>query len=210
MERQCVCGNLCSYRGVDAVGHYLNSMKGSAPGTSIRERLDRLSMPEPNTGCFIFIGVMGNHGYGKMKVGGKTGKWHLAHRLSYEAHVRQIPQGLVIDHLCRNKSCINPLHLEPVTIGENALRGDTIPARNLLKTHCPKGHLYTDFAYSQSNGHRKCRVCGRDRDVRRRSRKNELRRTEKYREKQRVYAQEYRRQRQGGALQGTCAKVELL
>lgn len=68
------------------------------------------------------------------------GKSVRAHRYSYELHKGKIPKGLVIDHLCRNKSCVNPEHLEAVTYKENTLRGKSFSAVNARKTHCSKGH----------------------------------------------------------------------
>ena len=74
-------------------------------------------------GCIEWTGDVGNSGYGRFWIGpGKADK-ALAHRWSYEYHVGPIPEGLVIDHLCRNKLCSNPAHLEPVTMAENWRRG---------------------------------------------------------------------------------------
>jgi hypothetical protein len=62
------------------------------------------------------------------------------HRISYEIFVGKIPEGMVIDHLCRTPACVNPKHLEPVTIAENTFRGTGMCARNHHKTHCKRGH----------------------------------------------------------------------
>ncbi|MGI9502698.1 MAG: HNH endonuclease [Geminicoccaceae bacterium] len=91
-----------------------------------------------------------------------------AHRVSYEALVSAIPEGLELDHLCRVRCCVNPIHLEPVTTRTNNLRGNGIAAMNALKTHCPRGHPYSgEHLYVCSRGHRHCRTCGRERALHR-------------------------------------------
>ena len=86
-----------------------------------------------------------------------------AHRVSYELFRGSITKGLTIDHLCKNTSCVNPDHLEAVTQRENILRGNTIVAENLAKTHCPGGHEYTKentyFASGKYGKSRNCRIC---------------------------------------------------
>lgn len=83
----------------------------------------------------------------------------MVHRIAYELAVGPIPVGLVIDHLCRNHSCINPEHLEPVTNVENVMRGESAWARNARKTHCKRGHEFTDENTIRRNGTRSCRQC---------------------------------------------------
>lgn len=102
--------------------------------------------------------VRGN--YGRFKYNKKE---EMAHRLSYENSKGVIPQGLVLDHLCKNPKCVNPSHLEAVTQRENVLRGNTLPAKNILKTHCPEGHEFTPENTYISKGKygnsRNCRTC---------------------------------------------------
>ena len=95
-----------------------------------------------------------------------------AHRVAYELLVGPIPHGLVIDHLCRNRACVNPDHLQPVTIQTNTLRGVSRQAVHARRTHCPQGHPYDKVntmlhpVASASRGvryERNCRECRRRR-----------------------------------------------
>lgn len=111
-------------------------------------------------GCWEWTGARDDDGYGYFRP--PDGKIYRAHRVSYEICFGPIPDGLCTDHLCRNRSCVNPMHLEPVTWRENVLRGDTGPARNLAKTHCHKGHpLSGENLYVRPNGWRICKECRR-------------------------------------------------
>ena len=111
---------------------------------------------EPS-GCWVWTGSCLKNGYGQFNVGGH----HLVvHRWAYERFVGPIPEGLTLDHLCRNRACVNLDHLEPVTRGENVLRGTGFAARNARKTHCPQGHEYTPAnTIVCRDGYRKCRIC---------------------------------------------------
>lgn len=112
--------------------------------------------------CWLFGGNISNFGYGIVYayLDGKK-KTYRAHRVMYEAMVGEIPEGLVLDHLCRVRSCINPKHLEPVTSRENILRGVNLAAQNLRKTHCKVGHEFTpENTYLKPKG-RECLICHR-------------------------------------------------
>lgn len=116
-------------------------------------------------GCWEWTGKMSDYGYGLMRLGTKaTDPWRQAHRLVFEASVGGIPKGLDLDHLCLNRACVRPDHLEPVTRRVNLLRGMTIPAANAEKTHCPKGHAYAGDNLFYDGGNRKCRTCVNERN----------------------------------------------
>lgn len=117
-------------------------------------------------GCIEWIGGLNGVGYGQFYEGrtnlDQTGKTY-AHRWSYEHFVGPIPDGMHLDHLCRNRRCVNPQHLEPVTCRENLLRGTGASARNAIKTHCPAGHPYEgdNLYFHPIRKQRICRACGR-------------------------------------------------
>lgn len=117
--------------------------------------------------CWLFAGYKNELGYGQIfTYFDRKMSYQYAHRVSYETFVGPIPDGLVIDHLCRFRHCINPEHLEPVTARVNTLRGEGV-LMNKRKTHCPKGHPYTDYnTIFNSRGWRVCRQCDLDRHAR--------------------------------------------
>jgi len=89
-----------------------------------------------------------------------------AHIFAYEILIGDIPEGLQLDHLCRVRHCVNPMHLEPVTQKENILRGISVSALNARKTHCKRGHEFTDENTSKlkTKTVRKCITCRKDRE----------------------------------------------
>lgn len=92
-----------------------------------------------------------------------TNRPELVHRIAYRLCKGDIPGRLTVDHLCRNRLCVNPDHLDLCTRGENTMRGNTITAANLQKTHCSKGHPYSGENLLIKDGkHRRCRRCHAD------------------------------------------------
>lgn len=122
---------------------------------SVMDRI--LCKIEKTDSCWIWNGAKtgGDNSYGTIW---KNGKRVLVHRIMYESVNGKIPNHLEIDHLCRNKRCVNPKHLEAVTHRENMLRADV--GKHLKdRTHCPKGHEYTPENTRITHGSRSCRAC---------------------------------------------------
>jgi len=134
----------------------------------LKDYLRSRSIPEPNTGCWLWLGVLNHHGYGMatLQVDGLKRTFR-AHRLSFEAFTgSKIPSGLGIDHLCRVRCCINPEHLEPVTAQENTNRGVTAEVNRAMRlgarqTHCKRGHEFTPETTYVNGSHRHCLICSR-------------------------------------------------
>lgn len=114
-------------------------------------------IPEPNTGCWLWLGSLDRGGYGKLASGA------IAHRVVYEQHKGPIPEGRQLDHLCRQRSCVNPDHLEPVTRRENVIRGNVSRGADRTgKPFCKHGHALTPENTYTGRGWDECRVCRRE------------------------------------------------
>lgn len=117
-------------------------------------------------GCWEWTASKNRDGYGKFATG--RGGWIGAHRAAYQLIVGPIPDGKELDHLCRNRGCVNPDHLEPVEHKVNVRRGalgQTTAARQRGKTHCPQGHEYTPENTRMCRTGRSCRQCQSDRNA---------------------------------------------
>jgi hypothetical protein len=111
-------------------------------------------------GCWTWTAYTTRDGYGVFGV--EPRKTALAHRVAYEMERGPVPDGLELDHLCRNPRCVRPEHLEPVTHRENLLRGNGWSGRHARQTTCKRGHPFdVRNTYVTRSGGRSCRACGR-------------------------------------------------
>lgn len=111
--------------------------------------------------CWRWVGGTDHYGYGRLYVNKYPAK---AHRFAYELLRHDIPDGLVIDHLCENRWCVNPWHMEPVTQAVNVTRANRKAAAR--RTACSKGHPYNDINTRFTDTQRVCRICKREADSR--------------------------------------------
>ena len=107
-------------------------------------------------GCWLWLGAIHGGGYGAFS---HAGKQHVAHRFAYEDLIGPIPDGLTIDHLCRIRPCVNPWHLEPVTMRENILRGESPSAQHARRSLCAQGHPLDVIRKRGSYLYRECSTC---------------------------------------------------
>lgn len=120
-------------------------------------------------GCWEWTAAKQVGGYGVLNVAGRT---TLAHRVVYELLVGPVPEGTEIDHLCRNRACVRPDHLDPVSKKVNIARGASLPADNARKTHCIRGHEFTPENLGKFvDGWRRCRICHAERERRYRAKR---------------------------------------
>ena len=141
----------------------LEQSKGKTPKKPILERFSSKYKVNSETSCWEWTDFVSKLGYGRMKV---NGKFIVASRLSYMLFNGDIPFGLVVDHLCRVRHCVNPDHLEAVSNYENCVvRGSGPMAVKARQTHCKRGHEFTEenthrFAQQNSTRHgRQCKQC---------------------------------------------------
>jgi hypothetical protein len=111
--------------------------------------------------CWLYTGPVNSSGYGTIHD-------RPAHRWVYERLVGPIPTGLPLDHTCRVRRCVNPAHLEPVTVRENVMRSSSFAAKNARKSKCPQGHPLDGL---RGNGYRYCKRCAREAEREKRARR---------------------------------------
>jgi hypothetical protein len=114
-------------------------------------------IPEPMGGCWLWTGPV-NHDYGKTTLHQRHTS---SHRKAWLVLVGEIPDGVQLDHLCKNTRCCNPAHLEVVTPRENQIRSDSFAGVNARKTHCVRGHELTgdNLFFNKGGKERQCRTC---------------------------------------------------
>jgi hypothetical protein len=123
--------------------------------------LESRYIPEPNSGCWLWTGVITDTGYGDIRF--SRTKRERAHRLSYRLFKGEIPEGMTLDHMCGVRCCVNPDHLVPATLRDNVLRTH----KDAHKTHCLRGHEFTVentlIVRRGASRIRQCRTCNRER-----------------------------------------------
>lgn len=111
---------------------------------------------EKTDNCWNYLLYKSKKGYGQFSWKGKLVN---AHKFSYELINSKVPDGMTLDHLCRNRKCVNPKHLEIVTRTENVMRGEGVCAKNKRKTHCKRGHKLSGSNLRLDKDGRHCRTC---------------------------------------------------
>jgi hypothetical protein len=132
--------------------------------TRLEELMRRVEKRED--GCWQWLGQCSENGYGISK---HEGHQIATHRLIYFLMIEPLPPEMVLHHTCENTGCVNPAHLEPLSVREHLRRGRTFQAANAAKTHCPRGHEYTPEntrLTAGKHGGRECLTCRRERKAR--------------------------------------------
>lgn len=131
---------------------------------TVLERFEQKYIPEPMSGCWIWLGALTDLGYGNLRYGPRKMWSAPAHVISYELFIGPVPDGKELDHRCRMRCCVNPNHVEPVTHRMNMERGI-----NATKTHCKHGHEFTEDNILWLKGpfgkRRQCRTCANIRNM---------------------------------------------
>src|SRR3990167_5119238 len=122
------------------------------------------SKAQKTAGCWNWLGRL-NHGYGTFVLAGEARRFNRRpHRIAYGYLRQEVPAHMTIDHLCRNRGCVNPAHMEVVTMGANNMRGNSPSSLNKKKTACRHGQLFTEdntYAEKGKPNERVCRTCKR-------------------------------------------------
>jgi len=132
------------------------------PQLTAKQIVSFWSHVEKGENCWVWTAACFHTGYGQVKIRPRT---LLAHRVSFFLANGDISEHMTLDHICRNRRCVNPAHLEQVPLRENILRAPTsLAAINAIKTHCFRGHPYVETNWGRY--HRICRICTRQSDLR--------------------------------------------
>jgi hypothetical protein len=155
------------------------TMHGAYRGHAFDLRVIRLATdPTVADQCWEWPGFTDKGGYAHVNIRRSDGRCTtmVAHKRAYTVLVGRVPKGKQLDHLCRNRRCFNPKHLEPVTCRVNIMRGEGLAAKNAAKTHCKRGHpLEGGNLRSEARGWRLCRQCTREQDRERQKAKRRAR-----------------------------------
>jgi hypothetical protein len=161
------CDGPIKAQGLCARHYHAARRSGRLARVYIADPVERFwSFVDKTDGCWLWTGHTAR-GYGFFS---QDWKRTAAHRVSYEWTVGPIPNGMQLDHLCRNPRCVRPDHLEPVTGRENLMRGTSFVSVNAAKTHCAQGHELSEANTRHWKGHRICRTCARAAQARYRAR----------------------------------------
>ena len=134
--------------------------------SGLPERIERKIIPEPNSGCWLWLGGLDTRGYSQCRFEGRT---RLAYRAAYIILIGEPPRGLVLDHTCNNKICVNPEHLKPTSHQLNITRSpQTIAGKFSARHACKYGHPFTEenTAFELRSRARICITCRRLRNLR--------------------------------------------
>jgi hypothetical protein len=179
------CPKFRRYPNIDLCNaHYLRKQRygdplGAAPPRpTTRERFDS-KVVKATSGCWEWTGAhFQATGYAVFTMRSSDGKWrpYTGHSIAYRLYVGDVPDGMWLDHLCRNRGCVNPAHLEPVTPQDNVLRGYSPAPVSVRANRCHRGHEFTPentYTKTKPNGRtkRECRQCQRMREQRRPTRR---------------------------------------
>lgn len=151
----------CGHRRADGPHHTNPAWEYLMARRRVRDPWDRFRekfVIDESSGCWLWVAGVDGRGYGRFSVGSTA---HWAHRWAFEYLVGPVGDGLVLDHLCRVHSCVNPAHLEPVTCRVNSLRGSG--AHMAITGRCGNGHEMTPENTYQEAMRRRCRTCRRER-----------------------------------------------